>query len=136
MLVLFDTNVVLDVLLQRQPWVIESKAVWQALDEQRVIGYITAAALTDVFYIARRATNLTVAHEAVQTCLETFQICTVDRQALEQAVALPGSDFEDNLHIACATIAGLDAIITRDKTGFKIAALSVLTPAELLAQLS
>jgi predicted nucleic acid-binding protein len=134
--VLLDTSVILDVLLEQQPWFADSDAVWQAHENGRVTGYVIASALTDIFYIARKIVGLERAYKAVHTCLDTFEICTVDRQALEQAVVLSGSDFEDNLQIACATIAGLDAIVTRDKEGFRTATLAVFTPAELLAQLS
>jgi hypothetical protein len=48
---------------------------------------------------------------------------------------LPGNDFEDNVQIACAVIAGLDAIVTRDPKGFAGSPVLVLTPAELLARL-
>ena len=135
MRVLFDTNVLLDVLLNRDPWVTESSAVWQANDEGQIVGHITACAITDIFYIARRSTTLETARAAVRICLEAFEVCTVNRQALEQAETFPGSDFEDNLQIACASLAGLDAILTRDKKGFKSAAMPVLTPGELLMRL-
>jgi hypothetical protein len=95
-----------------------------------------ACAIADIFYIARRLTELETARTAVDICLEAFEICAVDHQALEQAQALPGSDFEDNLQIACASLADLDAIVTRDEKGFKAAAIPVLTPAELLTRLS
>jgi predicted nucleic acid-binding protein len=133
--ILFDINIVLDVLLKRKPWVTEAIAVWRANDEGQIIGYILASAMTDIFYIARRLAGLEIARTTVRTCLEAFEICTVDRQALEQAEALPGNDFEDNLQIACANIAGIDAIVTRDKDGFKTATIPVWTPAELLTQL-
>ena len=135
MRVLFDTNVLLDVLLNRDPWVTESSAAWQANDEGQIVGHITACAITDIFYVARRLTILETARAAVRICLEAFKVCAVDLQALEQAETLPGSDFEDNLQIACASLAGLDAILTRDKKGFKAAAMPVLTPGELLMRL-
>jgi predicted nucleic acid-binding protein len=135
MRVLLDTNVLLDVLLKRDPWVTESSAVWQAHDEGQIIGHVMACAIADIFYIARRLTALETARTAVDICLEAFEICAVDHQALKQARALPGSDFEDNLQIACASLAGLDAIVTRDEKGFKVAAIPVLTPAELLTRL-
>jgi hypothetical protein len=47
----------------------------------------------------------------------------------------PGSDFEDNLQIACAVKAGLDAIVTRNPKDFADSPVPVLTPAELLALL-
>ncbi len=135
MRILLDTNVILDVLLNRDPWVAQSSAIWQANDEGQIVGHITACAVTDIFYIARRLTTLETARAAVSICLEAFEVCAVDLQTLEQADALPGSDFEDNLQIACASLAGLDAIVTRDKSGFQTAAMPVLAPAELLREL-
>ena len=135
MRVLVDTNVVLDVLLKREPWVTEAMAVWQANDEGRIVGYLMASAITDIFYAARRLAGREIARTAVRTCLEAFELCIVDRQALEQAEALPGNDFEDNLQIACAIIAGVDAIVTRNTEDFKASTIPVLTPAELLARL-
>ncbi len=132
--VLFDTNVVLDVLLNREPWVGDSSAAWQANDSGHIIGYISACALTDVFYIARRLTTLEKARAAVRICLEAFEVCAVDLPTLRLAETLPGDDFEDNLQIACASSADLDVILSRDKTGFQEALMSVMTPAELLAE--
>lgn len=135
MRVLFDTNIVLDVLLKLEPWVTESMAVWQANDGGQIAGYVLASAITDIFYVARRLAGLEIARTAVRTCLEAFEICVVDRRTLEQAEGLPGNDFEDNVQIACASIADLDAIVTRDKKGFKAATIPVLAPSELLRQL-
>lgn len=135
MRVLLDTNIILDVLLDRAPFVTDSSAVWAACDTGRVVGCLPASALTDIFYISRRMTTITTARAAVGLCLAAFDMLPVDRQVLEQATALPGNDFEDNLQIACATHAGLDAIITRNGTDFGHAPIPVLTPTELLAQL-
>ena len=55
----------------------------------------------------------------------------MSRQTLERALTLPGGDFE----VACAILAGLDALVTRDETGFSAVPLPVFTPADLLAQL-
>ncbi len=136
MQVLLDTSVVLDVLLRREPWVTESAAVWQAIDDERVTGWLTASSLTDIFYIVRRASNLQAAQGAVCLCLKTFAICTVERRTLEHAVDLSGSDFEDNLQIACAALAGLDGIVTRDKDGFRDSVIPALSPAEFIARLN
>jgi len=45
MRILIDTNVMLDVLLNRDPWVAQSSAVWQANDEGYIVGHITACAI-------------------------------------------------------------------------------------------
>lgn len=134
--VLLDTNVVLDVLLNREPWVNDSAAAWRASDEGRIIGHITATTLTDIFYISRRLADPDVARKAVRTCLDAFEICAVDRGSLEQAAGMSGSDFEDNLQIACAVIANLDGIVTRNKQDFEAAPIAVLSPLELMDQLN
>ena len=95
-----------------------------------------ASALTDIFYVARRLTDREAARAAVETCLEAFEFCPVDRHALELAHLHPGTDFEDNLQMVCAEIAQLDAIVTRDPDDFKATTVAVLTPAQRLAQLS
>lgn len=136
MKVLFDTNIVLDVLLDRTPWVRESSALWQANDAGQVVGYVTASAFTDVFYIARRLAGKQAARAAIRILLEAFAVCPVHREALELAESLEGEDFEDNLQAACAELMGLDAIATRNKSDFIGSAVPPFTPAEILQQLT
>ena len=135
MKVLLDTNVVLDVLLAREPHLANSKAVWQACDNGQINGYIIASALTDIYYIARKIVGLDSARHAVEICLSTFQICPVNQAVLENAFQLAGSDFEDDVQIAAATQAELDVVVTRNPRDFMHGALAVVVPAELLAQL-
>lgn len=135
MRVLLDTNVLLDALLDREPWAADASLVWAACDEGRLGGTILASTLTDIFYIARKQVDVSTAQLAVGLCLQVFEVCPVDRTALEHAVTLPGDDFEDNVQIACAVIAGVDAIVTRDTAGFAHSPVIVLTPAALAAQL-
>jgi predicted nucleic acid-binding protein len=51
-----DTNVVLDYLLEREPFLQDAEALFQAIGSEQVVGYVTATTLTDIFYIARRQT--------------------------------------------------------------------------------
>lgn len=135
MQVLLDINVVLDHLLARSPWAVDGAAIWQAAVRRQLRGFVTATTMTNLFYIARRTSGLTTANQAVRLCLDTFQICTVDRATLESADVMSGNDFEDNVQIACAVENLLDAIVTRDATGFRTAPVPAWTPAELLQRL-
>jgi predicted nucleic acid-binding protein len=135
MKILLDTNVILDVILQREPWMVDAGSVWAECDTGRLQGYVQASALTDIFYLVRKGKDVAGAFEAVDTCLNAFTIIPVDRAVIEQARQLPGNDFEDNVQIASAIIARLDAVVTRDPAGFKETPLSVLSPQQLLAQL-
>lgn len=135
MRILFDTNIVLDVLLNREPFVTEAKALWEANDNGRLVGYISASSLTDIFYVARRIAGVETARTAVRVCLDAFEICEIDRAVLEHAFSLGGTDFEDDLQIACAHFADIDAIATRDKAGFSESPVLAATPAEVLSKL-
>lgn len=135
MRILLDTNVVLDVLLRREPWQAEAAALWQAVDDGLLTAYVPASAITDVFYVARRLTDLVRARQSVQICLDAFSVAAVDRAVLERAQALSGSDFEDNVQIACAEANGLAAIVTLDPSDYEGSPIAVWSPAECLNNL-
>lgn len=99
---LLDTNVVLDALLDRQPWSADAKALWQAHLNNQLAAHITATSLTDVFYISRRHAGRDRAWLAVQACLDQLYIISVGFNELHVATTMGGSDFEDSLQIACA----------------------------------
>jgi hypothetical protein len=96
---------------------------------------VAAFSIPTIFYIVRKQTDLGRAERAVDDCLASLTIVSVDRPELESARALPGSDFEDNLQIACAEQAQVDAIVTRDPLGFSHSPIPALSPADLLARL-
>jgi len=58
MKVLLDANVLLDVILQRQSWLADSEAVWQAHLNRKIEGFQVATSVTNVFYVARRTLGL------------------------------------------------------------------------------
>ena len=136
MRVLLDTNIVLDALLQREPWSADAESIWRAHADDRVSAHLAASAVTDIFYVARRLAGRDRAWQAVRTCLDQLSIVAVGGGELHSAAALAERDFEDNVQIACAIAAQLDAIITRDAAGFAGSPVPVLTPSELLQQLA
>ena len=56
--VLLDTNIVLDVLLEREPWFSDSQEIWQASEDGRLTAHLLASTLTDIFYIARKLAGI------------------------------------------------------------------------------
>ena len=126
--VLLDTNVVLDVLLKREPGLAEAQALWRAVDDERLTAFLPASVLTDIFYVARRLTDSLRARQAVQVCLDAFEMAAVDRSVLERAQVLAGADFEDNVRIACAELNQLEAIVTRDPADYAGSPIPVWSP--------
>lgn len=140
--VLLDMNSILDHLHKRKSFFADADAVMQANEESRIKAYVAGFSIPTIFYLSvkeyRRTMQLSVAiAEAfadVHSCLETFEVCNLDYDTLEEAWRMGGDDFEDNLQLACAMRYNLDAIVSRDKK-FPRSPIPVLTPAELLKRL-
>ena len=65
-----------------------------------------------------------------------FGLFAVDAPLLQQARALAGADFEDNVQIACAMNAQLDLIVTRKPADFQHSPVRVLEPPQIVAYLA
>ena len=136
MILLIDTNVVLDLLLAREPWASEAKPIWNARDDGLLEAYLPASVLTDVYYICRKQIGADAARAAVSECLRRFIILVVDRALLEAALRLVGPDFEDDIQIVSAQASGLHLIVTRNVADFVHGSILALTPTEVVARLS
>ena len=136
MKILFDTNVLLDALLSREPFVIDAAFLLKAVESERISGFMSATTVTDVHSLVGRQTkNAELAITAITRLLALMEICAVDREVLERAIMLNMPDFEDAVQVACAMLLGLDGITTRDARGFEKASIQILTPGDLRSRL-
>lgn len=135
MKVLLDVNIVLDALQAREPWRADAESLWAACDARRISGHLAAITLTTIFYIVAKAAPREKAFEAVDVCMKAFDIVPVSADTLAAARALPGTDFEDNVQIACAVAAEAEVIVTRNRDDFAASPVRVMSPKELLAAL-
>lgn len=135
MRILIDTNIVLNYLLEREPFFQDAENLFQAVSKGQVMAYVTATTLTDIFYIARKHTqSLEKARQAVLAALTAMQVCPVDRGVLENALNSNIPDFEDAVQMFGAVAQKLDAIVTRDSKDFLGSPIPVLSVQELLLQ--
>jgi predicted nucleic acid-binding protein len=132
MRILLDTNIVLDVLLNREPFVHDSRRLWQAADDGAFDGALASFSLPTIHYICQRHAGSAAADAAVDTCLDAFEICPLYRECILAARRISGNDFEDNLQVACAVTDFMQGIVTRNPRDFIHAPLHIYTPAELL----
>src|SRR5687768_15246388 len=114
MRVLLDTNVILDAMLQRQPWHVEADAILQAAAQGQIVCAATPHSLATIYYVGRRMVGTSQARAAIRNYLQAFDILPIDKQTLHDADAVAGNDLEDNIQIAAAVLAAVDAIVTRN----------------------
>jgi predicted nucleic acid-binding protein len=129
--VLLDTNVALDLFLNREPWLTQARPLWNARESGQLIACLSASAVTDIFYISRKQVGVERAKQVVEVCLQGFEIVPVDLAVLQTALTLQGNDFKDNVQIACAIARGIDLIVTRDVQGFQHSSVSAIEPSAI-----
>jgi len=131
--VLVDTNVVLDVLLARQPFVGAASQLFGLVEHARVEGLLCATTVTTVDYLLMQALPRPDARQALQKLMELFEIAPVTRAILEEALKSRLPDFEDAVLDQAGRLAGAEVIVTRNQKDFRHAALRILGPDEFLS---
>jgi predicted nucleic acid-binding protein len=132
MRVLFDTNVILDVLLAREPHATPATALLDYVARKELDATLCATTITTIFYLAEKAASAGEARRHISTLLELFDVAAVSRLVLADALALRFKNFEDAVLHEAARHAGATAIVTRDPKGFVGCKLALYQPAELL----
>ena len=130
MKILFDTNVVLDVLMDREPFSNAAAELFATVEEGSGVGYLCATTLTTVYYLAEKTLGAKSAKQAIQKLLALFEVATVNRPVLETALQARFNDFEDAVVYAAALHAGVDVIVTRNEVDFKRSTIPVYSPLE------
>lgn len=130
-----DTNVLLDVLADRQPWADHSSRVLGHVERGRATGYVAAHAVTTLYYLLASHSDRKTARRKTRLLLRLLEVSAVDEDRLLQALDLPMPDFEDAVQVACAEKVGADVIVTRNADDFLGTDLPVRSPTELLARL-
>ena len=137
MKIMCDTNVILDVLLEREPFVEDSCKLLRLCEEHRVDGFVSASSVTDIFYLVREHTHsIDLAYKAVGKLLEIVKVCSVTNDDVLTAFQRRAKDFEDCLVATCAKSIHCESIITRNKKDFEEFGILLLTPTEFLQQFS
>ena len=133
MRVLFDTNVLMDVLLERQPFVHESAAVVDQVVRGAVTGLIGATTVTTIFYLASREIGSKDAMRQIQKLMNLYEVAPVTRSVLDAAITSNSPDFENAVLAEAAHQAGAQAIITRNLKDFAHSPVRAYTPRQWLA---
>jgi predicted nucleic acid-binding protein len=133
--VIIDTNVVLDVLLAREPFVKSAVDVFCLVEESRIDAYICATTVTTINYLLIKSLPAPKARNALHKLISLFEIATVNRPVIERALESKIQDFEDAVLDEAGQMAGVDFVITRNTKDFIGSALKVFDPSEFLAQL-
>lgn len=129
--ILIDANIILDVMIRREPFFEMSSRVIDAAEFEIVDGYITATSATDIYYITRRtlkSKELTI--ELMKNLFRVVKVATVSEKEIFEALYLSWNDFEDAVQYEIAKSFRADYIVTRNVKDFSASEIPAVTPEE------
>ena len=137
MRLMIDTNIILDVLLEREPFYENSKGVLALCESGKIHGFISASTATDIFYLVRKSLKSTEeAYKALGNILNIVKILTVTNDDVNSAFVQRASDFEDCLLATCAKSNKCDGIVTRNKKDFMAFGITIISPEDVIDSFS
>jgi predicted nucleic acid-binding protein len=136
MKILIDTNVVLDVLINNTEFIDNSKMIFDLAEKKQITGFISASAITDIFYITQRKLGKKITKEAIKKVLKIFYPATVTDNNIYQALDLEWDDFEDSVQYVVGEGHSVDYIVTRNTQDFTFGSITAVTPEQFIKIMS
>lgn len=136
MKVLFDTNVILDALLEREPFFENAATLFKAIGQGKIEAFVSATSIKDTYFlICKETKDKDRGLQAVKDLLKLMQICEVNKSVIERAIELNFKDFEDAIQVAAVEPIKPDVIVTRNIKDFKGTSILKMRPKDLCEQL-
>ena len=129
MTVFLDSNIILDILLKNQNFYQESKELLNLADNPEIDFFVSAASMTDIFYIVRKKLNdAEQAKNHLKLLLELVSIAGIDETCIRNALNSSWKDFEDAVQHEASFQIRADYLITRNIKDFPSSFVEVITP--------
>ena len=130
---LIDTNVVLDVLLRREPFSETAAEVLNLTQRDDVREYVSASAITDIYYIAnKQLKDRAAVRDLLERLLKIVSVAAVSEQEIRNALNLTWADFEDSVQYSVALLNEMDGIVTRNPDDYQEANMRIWLPEQAL----
>ena len=133
MKVLIDSDVILDLLIDRKPFSKESLDILSWCEKGRITGYWTPVIISNVYYILSKYASEKMARSTIAELNEILEVVSINKSVINLALESKFKDFEDAIQNYAAELnVEIEAIITRNENDYKLSKLSVFSPSDFL----
>ena len=136
MVILIDTNIIIDALADREPYATDAKQIMEKCATREITGVLAAHSIPNLFYILRKEFSQEERRYLLKNLCKIFQVSELNEKriiaALENEMF---SDFEDGLQEECAVASMADYLVTRNPFDFKHSRIKVILPNEFLRKM-
>ena len=135
MKILIDTNVILDIALERKPFVEHAALLFKTANKKMIKLFMTATTVTDLYYIIRKEKGKETALLFLEDLIQFVDVASVDKNIIINALRSAVSDFEDAIQVCSAKQEEIKIIVTRNEKDFINSELNILSPKSFLNML-
>ncbi|MXX69600.1 MAG: PIN domain-containing protein [Gemmatimonadales bacterium] len=125
---LLDTDILLDVALDRRPHADGATEVLDRLQKGPKRAFVAWHTLSNFYYLVAPRRGGMDARDFIGQLTRFVAVATTDTDAIHYAADLPMADFEDAMQVAAARACGARHIITRNVSDFTRSPIPALTP--------
>jgi predicted nucleic acid-binding protein len=130
---MIDTNVILDVYLEREPFYPSSLKTLELAEQKKFFGFVSATSVTDIaYFVDKKFHDNAVLRQTLLDLSEVLSIADVQQRDIVKALAMQMSDFEDAVQAACSQRTRVNYIVTRNTDDFNDSPVPALSPDEFL----
>jgi predicted nucleic acid-binding protein len=130
-----DTNVVIDLLGEREDFYDPIAKIVSLADKGKVKLTVSALTYSTVFYILTRFESKEIVKEKIRKFKIIAKTADLTDKIIDKGLASKFTDFEDALQYYCALKTGSSIIISRNEKDFKFSEIPVFNPKEYLSRL-
>jgi len=132
MKILFDTNIILDVLLLRKPYYTSATFLLSEVEQGNIEGYLCPTTITTIGCLVSKVKGANQAKRLIKNLLNIFNLTELSKSVFETACSHKISDFDDAVLHESARLSNIEGIVTRNIKDCKCASLKVFDPEELI----
>lgn len=129
---LIDTNIIIDIACERQPFYADSARVFELIDEEKLQVFLSATIVTDIYYLLRKELGKQETFLFLKDLLQVAEVLAVDSNIILKALYSESLDFEDEVQTRVALENEVDIIITRNTKDYNDEIIKALSPKEFL----
>ena len=130
--IFIDTNILLDVLLEREGFYYDALKIWASAEVGTIDAYIAAISVNNVHYVIKRMKSETTAMIAVRIILRIFKVVPVDADILSCAADFHDKDYEDDVQLQCALKANCSQLFTRNPPHYDSSLMAIVPPSSFV----
>lgn len=129
MKILVDTNIILDILLKREPHNKAAQVIMTKCADREIMGYLAAHSIPNIFYVLRKEYSQEERRKFIRNLCEIFWISDLNAEKIISAIDNKQFlDLEDCLQEECAVAETVDYIVTRNLADYKQSRVKVIEP--------